>query len=81
MDVTGNSKSNDLQIACVYPEHETNGVTVRIADYKTLKEICIWTSFNTNLRQKIQENSITNSRNDFDGKNLNFDLNFSQNPL
>ena len=41
MDVTGNSKSNDLQIACVYLEHETNGVTVRIADYKTLKEICI----------------------------------------
>jgi hypothetical protein len=31
----------DSTIVCIYPEHEKNGVTVRLIDYETLEEICI----------------------------------------
>ena len=34
-DITGD------QIVCIYPEHESNGVTVFFDNYKSLEEICI----------------------------------------
>jgi hypothetical protein len=28
-------------IVCIYPEHQTNRVTVRLIDYASLEDICI----------------------------------------
>jgi hypothetical protein len=31
----------DDQVVCIYPEHQSNGVTVRLNDYESLEDICI----------------------------------------
>jgi hypothetical protein len=51
MDVTQNDNIIDVEkepcedipdvIVCIYPEHETNAVTVSLNDYGTLEDICI----------------------------------------
>ena len=52
MDVTQKDKIIDVEkdpfedvpddVVCIYPEHANNGGTVRLNDYGTLEEICIY---------------------------------------